>query len=101
MRKDFLGPCLQLTGILAGKKMIQKVRYLTTDPFAYFDLRPFDCDQVRHGGQCRQYKFAQDKFFVFSLTISTMPYKYMYICLCAAVWYRNQVVFNMETSSYG
>ncbi len=32
--------------------------------------------------QCKQ---AQDKFFVFSLTIATILYKYMYICLCAYV----------------
>ncbi len=42
---------------------------------------PFDCDQGRHGGQGRQYKYAHDKFFVFSLTIATIVYKYMRIYL--------------------
>jgi len=58
-------------------------------------LRHFDKLSVN---QCKQ---AQDKFFVFSLTIATILYKYMYICLCAAVWQRYQVVLNMEVSSYG
>ena len=34
-------------------------------------------------GQCKQ---DEDKFIVFSLTVATILYKYMYICLCAAVW---------------
>jgi len=36
-----------------------------------------------------QYKKAQDrqdKFFVFSLTIATILYKYMHTSLCAAGW---------------
>ena len=86
------------------QEMVKKVRYFTADLFAYFDTSSFDCDQVRHGGQGRQYKFAHGKFFVFSLTITTILYKYMYICLCAAVWQRYQitlnVVLNMEANDY-
>ena len=35
--------------------------------------------------QDRQYKQAQDKFFVFSLTIATILYKYMHIYLWTAL----------------
>jgi len=35
--------------------------------------------------QDKQYRQAQDKFFVFRLTIATILYKYMYICLWTAL----------------
>jgi len=59
----------------------KKTLFLTADPFAYFDFNPFDCDQGSHNRQGRKYKFAHDKFFVFSLTIATTLYKYMHIYL--------------------
>ena len=75
--------------------------------------------------QCKE---DQDRFFVFSLTIAAIvykymhiylwtalrimvfqrgcwgflqSYKYMHICLCAAVWWWYQVVLNMEVNGYG
>ena len=59
----------------------EKTLFFTGEPFAYFDFSLFGCDQGSHGGQGRQYTFAHDKFFVFSLTIATMLYKYMHIYL--------------------
>ncbi len=35
-------------------------------------------------------------FCFFSLTIATILYKYMHICLCTAVWQRYQVVLKLS-----
>ena len=85
------------------------------------------CSATLRAGKA-QCKEDQDKFFVFSLTIAAIvykymhiylltalrimvfqrgcwgflqSYKYMHICLCAAVWWRYQVVLNMEVNGYG
>jgi len=61
---------------LDNKKMTKKVLYLTAEPFDYFGCAPFGCAQGRQ---------AQDKFFVFSLTIATILYKYIHIYLWTAL----------------
>ena len=40
--------------------------------------------------------FLKEGFMIFA-----QRYKYMCTCLFAVVWQRNQVVLNMEVSSYG